>query len=157
MRGEYSLVPNLIVLVTGSPPHAWGIPEKNKSGKAFVGITPICVGNTHNASEELLHLEDHPHMRGEYITISSTIDFSIGSPPHAWGIHFPALFFSDFIRITPTCVGNTITVVAGGILTMGSPPHAWGILSPKKVSDALSKDHPHMRGEYCKRHKPCNG
>ncbi|KRM40331.1 hypothetical protein FD47_GL002875 [Lentilactobacillus parafarraginis DSM 18390 = JCM 14109] len=46
MRGEYKTSKTLPQKELGSPPHAWGIPNKSLKGTAKAGITPTCVGNT---------------------------------------------------------------------------------------------------------------
>ena len=66
-------------------------------------------------------------MRGEYFSETFyLLDFE-GSPPLAWGIPIRAGFMLTMRRITPTCVGNT---------------DHWGWIP------SVSRDHPHLRGEY---------
>ena len=50
-----------------------------------------------------------------------------GSPPLAWGILFLIVLLLTLLRITPTCVGNTLV---------------------STYNIALKRDHPHLRGEY---------
>ena len=87
-------------------------------------------------------------MCGEYSLTRGPILLDVGSPPHVWGIHHVMLFICELVRITPTCVGNTLFKksprkdyqdhphmcgeYSGGGFTKtsdkGSPPHVWGIL-----------------------------
>ena len=85
------------------------------------------MGNTNCAPTTLGVIQDHPHLRGEYISYCMLIGWSPGSPPLAWGIQLVVTALFSFIRITPTCVGNT--------------PELWGLI-------ACTRDHPHLRGEY---------
>ena len=93
-------------------------------------------------------------MCGEYSLTRGPILLDVGSPPHVWGIHHVMLFICELVRITPTCVGNTLFKksprkdyqdhphmcgeYSGGGFTKtsdkGSPPHVWGIpIERKKV------------------------
>ena len=66
-------------------------------------------------------------MRGEYVETKFMNSTNSGSPPLAWGILFGAESVDSFVRITPTCVGNT----------QRQPPPGFQF-----------RDHPHLRGEY---------
>ena len=90
---------------------------------------------------------DHLHMRGEYFILAFSRTRHIGSPPHAWRIPQAGGVAIYRLRITSTCVENTITldhvrlkawdhlhmrgeysyVVSDPKLRRGSPPHAWRI------------------------------
>ena len=132
----------------GSPPLAWGIPfSANQRGEPLritptcvgntvilnvwfslsVRITPTCVGNTARLVFSLQTLEDHPHLRGEYLGGQNNGKPCKGSPPLAWGIQKPGTFWLLGNGITPTCVGNTVA--------------AW-------TTEVCCRDHPHLRGEY---------
>ena len=76
------------------------------------------------------------------------------------------------IRITPTYMGNTLTMLhmddeyqdhphihgeySAGMsekkFTEGSPPHTWGILGGGVLILTICKDHPHIHGEYAHCH-----
>jgi len=92
-------------------------------------------------------------MRGEYVgEISSCLQY-LGSPPHAWGIHYPHRASQKCLRFTPTCVGNTDDdflehhkqtvhphmrgeypgIALPFTISFGSPPHAWGILPGQRL------------------------
>ena len=85
------------------------------------------MGNTNRVRKEVKVDRDHPHMCGEYLVTTGIICSGRGSPPHVWGILVISHNFLLLSRITPTCVGNT-----------------------KKISTTghVSRDHPHMCGEY---------
>ena len=86
MRGEYIYSPLQIASVTGSPPHAWGIPSIHPSTQISPRFTPTCVGNTNESGVLNGLMTVHPHMRGEYAGFVFVRDNDCGSPPHAWGI-----------------------------------------------------------------------
>ncbi|RZM14180.1 hypothetical protein LDELB18P2_0846 [Lactobacillus delbrueckii] len=111
----------------GSPPLAWGIPVIHSFQTVFIGITPTCVGNTVELELDQWHVEDHPHLRGEYLIYVSRETFLVGSPPLAWGIPKVSAKFYNSRGITPTCVGNTQR-------------------SSRRLRNVW--DHPHLRGEY---------
>ena len=85
------------------------------------------MGNTSRPQQGCARVKDHPHLRGEYVTIGPTWATIEGSPPLAWGIHFAFSHNSSSSRITPTCVGNT---------------------RRNRQRSGVSEDHPHLRGEY---------
>ena len=111
----------------GLPPHTWGIPRFTKCCSRRAGITPTCVGNTRVQTESPAFRQDHPHLRGEYQGGYKCSTFSTGSPPLAWGILDDAYKAPTRLRITPTCVGNTLCCL---------------------LSLVWYEDHPHLRGEY---------
>ena len=141
----------------GSPPLAWGIPVCVFDISQTERITPTCVGNTSRPQQGCARVKDHPHLRGEYVTIGPTWATIEGSPPLAWGIHFAFSHNSSSSRITPTCVGNTIfansqntrfedhphlrgeytTSLFTTANSKGSPPLAWGIPRPGDVCELL--------------------
>ncbi len=72
LRGEYSEGKEEKHENMGSPPLAWGIRQLQDVYYSAFGITPTCVGNTLVKSKSMLTIEDHPHLRGEYLPIRST-------------------------------------------------------------------------------------
>ncbi len=89
----------------------------------------------------------HPHIRGEYIIMTSVSSTFFGSSPHPWGIPPPDGGPVSFQRFIPTPVGNTSRapeqrfptsvhphargelgfLSIGTIYMPGSSPHQWGI------------------------------
>ena len=127
LRGEYRSCLVALLVSWGSPPLAWGIPDHHVSSSKRDGITPTCVGNTVTTRHRATVAEDHPHLRGEYRGCSIDQASDLGSPPLAWGIHWETKKGHWELRITPTCVGNTL---------------------PCFPLKSLIQDHPHLRGEY---------
>ena len=107
LRGEYQRRPRRHRQPLGSPPLAWGIPKRRKKQWQITRITPTCVGNTTGHKPRHDRIQDHPHLRGEYVGEDNFIHVDLGSPPLAWGILNKMDTFSTIVRITPTCVGNT--------------------------------------------------
>ena len=92
-----------------------------------MGITPACAGNTLINFTLFRFHEDHPRLRGEYISPPEIKQNHPGSPPLARGIQKTHGRQKKERRITPACAGNTIAVSF-------SPP--------------TPRDHPRLRGEY---------
>ena len=111
----------------GSPPHAWGIQAVAIRDETNDRFTPTRVGNTDDGRQIVLTHSVHPHTRGEYSFILSARASISGSPPHAWGIRIAPRHYVLRVRFTPTRVGNTSSWIARPIWTTV---------------------HPHTRGEY---------
>ena len=94
MRGEYVSTFVAPSPLTGSPPHAWGIHMPIPVLMVAQRFTPTCVGNTGTGLRNKSRKPVHPHMRGEYSSISQSFTIRAGSPPHAWGIRFSCHFFA---------------------------------------------------------------
>ena len=98
-------------------------------------------------------------MRGEYFILAFSRTRHIGSPPHAWRIPQAGGVAIYRLRITSTCVENTITLdhvrlkawdhlhMRGEyfvlslmmIRLIGSPPHAWRILRFESNDDQVNR------------------
>ena len=137
----------------GSPPHTWRIQFDSKQDAIDCRITSTYVENTLIRSILNRILEDHLHIRGEYIRIWVITSRIRGSPPHTWRIHFFSVFLFKWDRITSTYVENTFLLknlwaayqdhlhIRGEYLAhskeeawkLGSPPHTWRILSRAKL------------------------
>ena len=96
-------------------------------------------------------------MCGEYLLSWRSIGAILGSPPRVWGILIVKILEGEGIRITPTCVGNTVdesskttaekdhphvcgeyeAVRTCGPGATGSPPRVWGIRSPREWGGPL--------------------
>ncbi len=146
MRGEDGWVRWRVVLLDGSPPHAWGRLELLDTVALLVRFTPTCVGKTPEVWRLRVVRAVHPHMRGEDVSCPVGCRPSFGSPPHAWGRHSPLHRTSIATRFTPTCVGKTVRLIVQFPVVAvhphmrgedssnstsrskdnGSPPHAWG-------------------------------
>ena len=109
MRGEYVILALYGLISAGSSPHAWGIPVFNAGRLPGFRFIPTCVGNTCVLTRDPGTASVHPHMRGEYSSLSRGMTPSTGSSPHAWGIRIIKTFVFFGIRFIPTCVGNTFS------------------------------------------------
>jgi len=147
MHGEYTYSASLKPRLTGSPPHAWGIPTLPIRNNSVTRFTPTCMGNTNIPCVTIRFGSVHPHMHGEYIVDLIVAPIEGGSPPHAWGIPAAHNYAHGDRRFTPTCMGNTHRFWRMVIFSTvhphmhgeypnctlsrrtnsGSPPHAWGI------------------------------
>ena len=107
MRGEDLYIWLTMLFTEGSPPHARGRQAGIRLGWRLLRITPACAGKTRSTRLTLTTWWDHPRMRGEDHTGTSTSVSSFGSPPHARGRPFYELAFDDTDRITPACAGKT--------------------------------------------------
>ena len=93
----------------GSPPRAWGQLNPFPYNHNEVRITPTCVGTTVPECDTFSRYKDHPHVRGDNEVQPIKVNQNQGSPPRAWGQHrLPKRRWYDR-RITPTCVGTTIS------------------------------------------------
>jgi len=126
VRGEKANVKRASALPPGSSPRAWGKVPLIISVPYFGRIIPTCVGKRGWNSEKLPLVSDHPHVRGEKITISSFSRCVNGSSPRAWGKVTSRFLLRCSKRIIPTCVGKSRTENASA--------HGY-------------TDHPHVRGE----------
>ena len=110
MCGEYFITCSQTVVTLGSPPHVWGILRRFQFRILQNRITPTCVGNTHLQIQRQANAQNHPHMCGEYHFKNFHFVVLLGSPPHVWGIRYAEYRYFPSMRITPTCVGNTMTL-----------------------------------------------
>ena len=133
MRGEYAIAAGALFAITGSPPLAWGIRLAILPAVILVRITPTCVGNTMLFLFAVFVGRDHPHLRGEYVSLTTCKSCNTGSPPLAWGIPTSGQNNIFICWITPTCVGNTKLIA---------------------LASFQGRDHPHLRGEYIAFEKP---
>ncbi|EEB34867.1 hypothetical protein DESPIG_00190 [Desulfovibrio piger ATCC 29098] len=90
------------------------------------------MGNTHPARSSGSPAPVHPHVRGEYIDHLLPLHAVPGSSPRAWGILRAGALLEDQRRFIPTCVGNTARTEA---------------LARRRAV------HPHVRGEYSRKHE----
>ena len=127
MCGEYSNNAKFEEIKKGSPPHVWRILLGQLITIAFLGITSTCVENTFRTIGVAKNIRDHLHMCGEYHTRLKSPSRIVGSPPHVWRIPSVISIETVNIRITSTCVENTIPLHNGMLRERGSPPHVWRI------------------------------
>ena len=86
MRGEYVLDYKYKRGEVGSPPLARGVLPAATLGALTRRITPACAGSTVCAINGTSTIEDHPRLRGEYLSIVADAIRGKGSPPLARGV-----------------------------------------------------------------------
>ena len=126
VRGEKTMRRVIRGVDKGSPPRARGKGLSETGNRGAGGITPACAGKSVYTVHILLHIWDHPRVRGEKSSGSTPIFASAGSPPRARGKGQGVNLEFDAIRITPACAGKSTTVAA---------------------ELAELRDHPRVRGE----------
>ena len=137
----------------GSPPRAWGKLVASGSTGIVARFTPTGVGKTEFSNVLKEQLTVHPHGRGENAQIGAADPQPGGSPPRAWGKHYPSQVSHRLMRFTPTGVGKTLSrngsssgfavhphgrgenaqIGAADPQPGGSPPRAWGKLVEQGV------------------------
>ena len=126
MRGEKQALKTILMRLYGSSPHARGKAVQEAFGDSFDGITPACAGKSWQKVFACAWPWDHPRMRGEKFSSSSSIMALKGSPPHARGKVLPFYNPPSVTRITPACAGKRLVPAIRG---------------------RDRRDHPRMRGE----------
>ena len=112
---------------SGPSPRAWGLPESERHLVHHGRSIPTCVGFTQDAAEQIDVIPVHPHVRGVYGLVASSINGRAGPSPRAWGL-LPAIITRSWESWSiPTCVGFT-----------SKNCH-------KSVTEPV---HPHVRGVY---------
>ena len=91
-----------------TPPRAWGRRTRSATAASPPRNTPTCVGKTNWTRYGQVNIRKHPHVRGEDLTVSSSIVVRAETPPRAWGR--PASWWLLLYPFgnTPTCVGKTL-------------------------------------------------
>ena len=150
MRGVYTTMRSRFSLLTGSSPHARGLPVHAHGVGPVPGIIPACAGFTDRSRPARLGREDHPRMRGVYTRCFRPSVYTVGSSPHARGLPpWPSPAISG-TRIIPACAGFTLLMTSlfkamedhprmrgvylhpdqSGVSDCGSSPHARGLRQP---------------------------
>ena len=108
--GENGGFPNLITMLTGSPPQVRGKPLNCISLFGTTGITPAGAGKTARKAHEKSYKEDHPRRCGENLFYRCPRFCAVGSPPQVRGK--PNIYSSvgSFPGITPAGAGKTLLV-----------------------------------------------
>ena len=127
LRGEYSLPSTKFSFKMGSPPLARGVHMTVIEKSSIYRITPACAGSTNRNHREKSVIQDHPHLRGEYLNTFEITVLIPGSPPLARGVQNKSTHNLHRQRITPACAGSTQLLSA---------------------SQFPGRDHPRLRGEY---------
>ena len=107
LRGEYAGRQSPVRRPKGSPPLARGVHIAYSDSAVGRGITPACAGSTLITVSADQCKQDHPRLRGEYISDNSPLFFKPGSPPLARGVLYNIPDKNVAYRITPACAGST--------------------------------------------------
>ena len=126
VRGEKPLVPVIQLVALGSPPRARGKDVTSFVSPSNRGITPACAGKSGDAGCEPGAGRDHPRVRGEKSSETSSTRKALGSPPRARGKVFIPRAFPVAEGITPACAGKR---------------------NRCRIRPAFRRDHPRVRGE----------
>ena len=108
MRGEKMSAGDLEAIHKGSPPRARGKVEHQIARIAVPGITPACAGKSDAGYCTADGDGDHPRVRGEKFTCSSSARNCAGSPPRARGKVAISLLSRVSGGITPACAGKRL-------------------------------------------------
>ena len=133
MRGEHAGSIRVLLNVTGSSPHARGAPIHHAHDGRDAGIIPACAGSTQWRSESKDGIGDHPRMRGEHPPRRPRLSHDSGSSPHARGALDLCVLGLKLLGIIPACAGST---------------------TPQSFKAVIERDHPRMRGEHKRPHRP---
>ena len=157
----------------GSPPRAWGQPQRRAVDSRRGRFTPTGVGTTATASASASLSTVHPHGRGDNGFLLCLGRLLFGSPPRAWGQQQDRLLRLRGQRFTPTGVGTTLLPPllrrASSVHPHGrgdndgaarrAPAHlrftptGVGTTATRQQRPALPAVHPHGRGDN---HAPHN-
>ena len=104
--GEKGLSSAEIADGVGSPTRVRGKDSGNASAGLADRITPACAGKRAPAPRPSRSTRDHPRVRGEKSSGTSSITLHKGSPPRVRGKATVAMAAPSTLRITPACAGK---------------------------------------------------
>src|SRR5262245_52945571 len=93
----------------GSPPRAWGRRLDRRRPTRRARPAPTSVRATTTAVQPPLPPPPHPPVRGDDAEPALPALAANGSPPRAWGRRGPLQRVDRVLRLTPTCVGTTVS------------------------------------------------
>ncbi len=124
MRGTNCSLPLASEPGLGSPPLARDKSKEIGTNSGIFGITPACAGQILIYILFLLHLWDHPRLRGTNSRANSLSSTNGGSPPLARD-KLPLHYCDSLLcRITPACAGQIANPPKRACVFKGSPPLA---------------------------------
>ena len=127
MRGVHTALSPLVIVISGSSPHARGPQPRPRFSRQHIGIIPACAGSTQGGQRRRPGYGDHPRMRGVHLGIRIWITGRLGSSPHARGPQQSVWTADEKNRIIPACAGST---------------------APAAGNQTADQDHPRMRGVH---------
>ena len=146
VRGEHPVIRFQAWRIPGSSPRAWGTRRAAVRRAGRLRFIPTCVGNTAAPRTTPQKPPVHPHVRGEHPNYGVSVLQDDGSSPRAWGTLRTSRSGDKSHRFIPTCVGNTMALLAmfnhtpvhphvrgehttthlAMVVYCGSSPRAWG-------------------------------
>ena len=153
----------------GSSPHTRGALPRGGNPHFRRRIIPAYAGSTPSAPSVSHPSGDHPRIRGEHNSISTSHRLGIGiipayagstadiaerfpdhdgSSPHTRGAQTRARRQKLPKRIIPAYAGSTAHTAEKTMIRAGSSPHTRGARPTLSFSAASLRDHPRIRGEH---------
>ncbi len=128
VRGEQATRSRRSTRTPGSSPRARGAGRAGPRLQTAHGIIPACAGSSALEVLGMLHLTDHPRVRGEQQLYGVDVEDRAGSSPRARGAAAPGRPPTPGRGIIPACAGSRFV---------------------HEPVDVLGEDHPRVRGEQC--------
>ena len=168
IRGEHCVRESVPRTVQGSSPHTRGAREFVDRERFAARIIPAYAGSTNFDRLLYYDTEDHPRIRGEHSSPSTSRRTSWGSSPHTRGAPPCPSGWRRTTRIIPAYAGSTdeaIPMKRGSrdhprirgehplerhavAVDQGSSPHTRGALRRNVGNPWTGTDHPRIRGEH---------
>ncbi len=166
MRGEHVGTLLVVMIRSGSSPHARGTLLGNSLGCGLSRFIPACAGNTNRHNRFCSWPSVHPRMRGEHVVRVQIERHRNGSSPHARGTRPADPVSRDERRFIPACAGNTHPTMNATVMStvhprmrgehtlacslaahsVGSSPHARGTLPRARICAAIRRFIPACAG-----------
>ena len=127
IRGEHAVDVGPDRRRRGSSPHTRGARAASGRRRRQGGIIPAYAGSTAMSEWEASEVADHPRIRGEHSSTSSTATSVSGSSPHTRGAQLDVWTTYCWNGIIPAYAGSTCT---------------------SRLPGARRWDHPRIRGEH---------
>ena len=164
--------------VQGSSPHTRGAPERCRAGRDPGRIIPAYAGSTIRTAAGWLGSADHPRIRGEHRSATSTTGSASPDHPRIRGEHYLSEFESDFQggssphtrgarreelqetlvwRIIPAYAGSTPAAARRWRLPADHPRIRGEHLNERAARQRRKGSSPHTRGALRQQHLPCPG
>ena len=147
------------LLVIGSSPRVWGVPEFWRTVALLVRFIPTGVGRAIGSRSLRCVTAVHPHGCGA-CRMSNQLPCSLnGSSPRVWGVQPHWAAHGQKLRFIPTGVGRAARVTRPGLPgpvhphgcgaclppdsstmpVIGSSPRVWGVLADLPLQEHLSR------------------
>ncbi len=125
-RGDNQTTLELLTVIPGSPPRAWG--QRRRRGVRGRGrrFTPTGVGTTWPTRRVSTATAVHPHGRGDNVIVPAVLLVDLGSPPRAWGQLGMRRLMPHLAPVHPHGRGDNVCRFRFFVYEFGSPPRAWG-------------------------------